>query len=104
MRELPLTAPVNQNTPICMFKVHGIRKGSSIHYRHQFFGTSENITEKPMEVYYLDEWIIICSLHVAGFLHPAILLYFHHSSDKSAMKVTDCTVQSAIEYWCSYGT
>ena len=57
-----------------------------------------------MEVYYLDEWIII-TLHVAGFLHPAIFQYFHHSSellsqsDKSGLKVT-CTVQSA-EYWCS---
>ena len=38
--------------------------------RHQFFGTSEHYG-KPMEVYYLDEWIII-TLHVAGFLHPAI--------------------------------
>ena len=56
-----------------------------------------------MEVYYLDEWIKI-TLHVAGFLHPAIFEYFHHSSDKlPALKVTNCTVQSA-EYWCSYGT
>ena len=55
-----------------------------------------------MEVYYLDEWIVI-TLHVAGFLHPAILWYFHHSSDKSALKVTECTIQSA-EYWCFYGT
>ena len=31
----------------------------------------------------------------AGFLHPAILEYFHHSSDKSGLKVADCTVQSA---------
>ena len=31
------------------------------------------------------------------------ILYFHHSSDKSGLKVTECTVQSA-EYWCSYGT
>ena len=38
--------------------------------RHQFFGSSEHYG-KPMEVYYLDEWIII-TLHVAGFLHPAI--------------------------------
>ena len=30
-------------------------------------------------------------------------MYFHHSSYKSGLKVTDCTVQSA-EYWCSYGT
>ena len=35
-----------------------------------------------MEIYYLDEWIII-TLHVAGFLHPTIFQYFHHSSDKS---------------------
>ena len=54
-----------------------------------------------MEVYYLDNWIMI-TLHVAGFLHPAIFWYFHHSSDKSGLKVTDCTVQSA-EYWCFYG-
>ena len=47
-----------------------------------------------MEVYYLDEWIII-TLDVAGFLHPAIFKYFHHSSDKSGLKVNDCTVQSA---------
>ena len=52
-----------------------------------------------MEVDYLDEWIII-TLHVAGFLHQAIFEYFHQSSDKSGLKVTDCTVQSA-EYWCS---
>ena len=38
--------------------------------RHQFFGTSEHYG-KPLEVYYLDEWIII-TLNVAGFLHPAI--------------------------------
>ena len=30
-------------------------------------------------------------------------MYFHHSSDKSGLKVTDFTFQSA-EYWCSYGT
>ena len=54
-----------------------------------------------MEVYYMDEGIII-TLHVAGFLHPTIFQYFHHSSDKSGLKVTDFTVQSA-EYWCSYG-
>ena len=35
------------------------------------FSAPQSITEKPMEVYYLDEWIII-TLHVAGFLHPAI--------------------------------
>ena len=29
--------------------------------------------------------------------------YFQHSSDKSGLKVADCTFQSA-EYWCSYGT
>ena len=58
--------------------------------------------EKPMEVYNLDEWILI-ALHVAGFLHPEIFQYFHHSSDKSGLKVADCTVQSA-EYWCFYGT
>ena len=40
------------------------RKGTS-------FSAPQSITEKPMEVYYLDEWIII-TLHVAGFLHPAI--------------------------------
>ena len=45
-----------------------------------------------MEVYYLDERIII-TLHVAGFLHPAIFYYFHHSSDKSGLKVADCTAQ-----------
>ena len=56
-----------------------------------------------MEVYYLDELIII-TLHVAGFLHPVIFyyMYFHHCSDKSGLKVADCTVQGA-EYWCSYG-
>ena len=55
-----------------------------------------------MEVYYLDEWIII-TLHVVGFLHPAIFWYFHHSSVKSGLKVADCAVQSAV-YWCFYGT
>ena len=38
--------------------------------RHQIFGTSEHYG-KAHEAYYLDEWIII-TLHVAGFLHPAI--------------------------------
>ena len=28
---------------------------------------------------------------------------FHHNSDKSGIKVADCTVESA-EYWCLYGT
>ena len=32
-----------------------------------------------------------------------ILILPDHSSDKSALKVTDCIVQSA-EYWCSYDT
>ena len=32
-----------------------------------------------------------------------ILIYFHHSSGKSGLKVADCTVQSA-EYWCFYGS
>ena len=44
------------------------------------FSAHQSTTEKPMEVYYLDEWIII-TLHVAGFLHPAIFQVFHHSSD-----------------------
>ena len=35
------------------------------------FSAPQCITEKPMKVYYLDEWIIII-LHVAGFLHPTI--------------------------------
>ena len=35
------------------------------------FSAPRSITEKPMEDYYLDEWIII-TLHVAGFLHPAL--------------------------------
>ena len=74
------------------------RKGTNIRQAPVF----QSITEKPMEVYYLDEWIII-TLYVAGFPHPAIFKYFHHSSDKSGLKVTDCTVQSA-EYWCFYGT
>ena len=69
--------------------------------RH-LFSAPQSITEKPMEVYYRDELIII-TLHVAGFLHPAIFWYFHHSSDKSGLKVADCTVQSA-EYRCFYGT
>ena len=37
---------------------------------NQFFGTSEHYG-KAHGVYYLDEWIII-TLHIAGFLHPAI--------------------------------
>ena len=36
----------------------------------------EYITEKPMEVYYLDKWLII-TLFVAGLLIPAI---FHSLS------------------------
>ena len=55
-----------------------------------------------MELYYLDELIII-TLHVAGFLHPAIFKYFHHNCDKSGLIVTDQTFQSA-EYWYYYGT
>ena len=31
----------------------------------------QNITEKLMEVYYLDEWSLI-TLYVAGLLHPVI--------------------------------
>ena len=70
--------------------------------RHQFFGTSEHYCKAHGSFYYLDEWIII-TLRVAGFIDPAIFQYFHHSSDKSSLKVADCTVQSA-EYWCFYGT
>ena len=40
--------------------------------------------EKPMEVYYLDEWIII-TLHVAGFLHPVILGAFPHTKKKKTI-------------------
>ena len=50
-------------------------EGPSYHKEHQYsagtsFSAPQSITEKPMEVYYLDEWIVI-TLHVAGFLHPA---------------------------------
>ena len=45
-------------------------KGTSIR-QAPVFPAPQSITEKPMEVYYLDEWIIT-TLHVAGFLHPAI--------------------------------
>ena len=79
------------------------RKGTSIRQVPVFQHLRAlRITEKPMEVYSPNEWIII-TLHVAGFLHPTIFQYFHHSSDKSGLKVTDRTVQSA-EYWCFYGT
>ena len=77
------------------------RKGTSIR-QEPVFRHLRVLRKSPLEVYYLDEWIII-TLHVAGFLHPTIFYYFHHSSDKSGLKVTDRTVQSA-EYWCSYGT
>ena len=76
------------------------RKGT-VFDRHQY-SAPQSITEKPMEVYYLDEWIII-TLHVAGFLHQQ---YFNTSitvSDKSGLRVADCTVQSA-EYWRFYGS
>ena len=46
------------------------RKGTSVQQAPVFLAP-QSITEKPMEVYYLDEWIII-TLHVGGFLHPAI--------------------------------
>ena len=70
--------------------------------RHQFFGTSEHYGKAHGSL--LSGWMNYnYTAHVAGFLHPAIFEYFHHSSDKSGLKVTDCTVQSA-EYWCSYGT
>ena len=76
------------------------RKGTSIQqvpvFRHLCA-----LRKSPWKFYHLDEWIII-TLHVAGFLHPAIFYYFHHSSDKSGLKVTDCTVQSA-EYCCFHG-
>ena len=45
------------------------RKGTSIRQAPVFRHLS--ITEKPMEVYFLDEWIII-TLYVTGFLHPVI--------------------------------
>ena len=55
--------------------IHVARPGSStvrapVFDRHQF-SALQSITEKPMEVYYLDELIIITQ-HVACFLHPAI--------------------------------
>ena len=46
------------------------RKGTSIR-QAPVFRHLRMITEKSIEVHYLDEWIII-TLHVAGFLHPAI--------------------------------
>ena len=70
--------------------------------RHQFFGTSEHYRKAHAWkfIIWLNElWL---HMHVAGFLHPVIIWYFHQSSDKSGLKVTNCTVQSA-EYWCSYG-
>ena len=51
---------------------NGIRvKGTSIRQAPVFRHFDQSIMEKPMEVYYLDEWIII-TLHVAGFLQPVI--------------------------------
>ena len=52
-----------------------------VSWGHQYsagtsFSAPRSITEKPMEVYYLDEWIII-TLHVAGFLY--IQHYFNTS-------------------------
>ena len=49
-------------------------------------------------------WMNELQLHCM-LLVPYIQQYcnIHHSSDKSGLKVTDCTVQSA-EYWCFYGT
>ena len=72
--------------------------------RHQFFGTSEHYGKAH-------ESLLSGSMnyfYTACCWFPTssnILIYFHHtcSSDKSGLKVTDCTVQCA-EYWCSYGT
>ena len=33
------------------------------------FSAPQSIAGKPMEVYYLDKWIIIITLHVAGFAY-----------------------------------
>ena len=53
------------------------RKGTMQYSAGTSFSTPHmSITEKPMEVYYLDEWIII-TLHVAGFLY--IQQYFNTS-------------------------
>ena len=48
-------------------------KGTSIR-QAPVFSAPQSITEKYVEVYYLDEWIIITLqwLHVAGFLHATI--------------------------------
>ena len=93
--------------PICMSQNVRLDRNNGtvmapVFGRHQFFGTSEHYTEKPKEVFYLDELIIII-LHVAGFLHPVIFNTSITVLTNHVWKFIDCTVQSA-EYWCFYGT
>ena len=51
------------------FNILWYRKGTSI-WQAPVFWPHQSIAEKPMEVYHLDEWIII-ALHVAGFLYTS---------------------------------
>ena len=42
-------------------------------FRRNENSAPQSITEKPMEVYYLDKWFVITQyMYVAGLLHPEI--------------------------------
>ena len=79
----------------------GYRKGTSIR-QAPIFRHLESITEEPMGSL-LSGWMNYNYTACRWFPTSSNIFYFHHSSDKSGLKVTDCTVQSA-EYWCFYGT
>ena len=71
----------------------------SVFGRHQFFSTSEHYGKAHGSL--LSGWMNYN--YTACYWFPTssnILIHPDHSSDKSGLNVTDCTVQSA-EYWCS---
>ena len=56
--------------------------------RYQYSKHLRAIPEKPMEVYYLDEWIMPPnSKLLCIFTSSNILMYVHHSCDNSAFQV-----------------
>ena len=90
---------LNRKSKKCILGMY--RKGTNIQ-QAPVFRHLRALRKSPWKfIIWMNE--IIITLHVAGFLHPAIFWYFHHSSDKSGLKVADCTAQSA-GYWCPYGT
>ena len=71
--------------------------------RHQL-SASQSITEKSMEVYYLDEWIII-TLHVAGFLLSSNILilpsqFWQISIESCWLHCSKCRILVLLRYSC----